>query len=229
MSLILNIDTATETAHVSISKDGIVLQDAINAEQKDHAAFVQPSIKNILQNAGIPIADIDAIAVTAGPGSYTGIRVGMASAKGLCYALGKPLIAINTLECMAMAAILKLSTTLNYEKKLLCPMIDARRMEVFTAIYGYSLNPVLDPCALVLENTTFDKYLDENPIVFFGNGSRKWKDICTHYNADFQDVSINSAAMSSLSFIKYSNKSLDFADIAYTEPFYIKEFYSAKH
>jgi tRNA threonylcarbamoyladenosine biosynthesis protein TsaB len=228
MGLILNIDTATEIAHVSISKDGIVLQDAFNNEQKDHAAFVQPAIKKIMQQAGISLAEIDAVAVVAGPGSYTGLRVGMASAKGICYALNKPLIAIGTLECMTMIAILKSGNDPQKEKKIFCPMIDARRMEVFTALYDHSLNTILNPCTLVLDNTTFDNYLDKFSILFFGNGSGKWKELCTHYHADFQDVSINSSAISLLSFDKFCSKDGGFVDIAYAEPFYIKEFYDPK-
>ncbi|MEI9933869.1 MAG: tRNA (adenosine(37)-N6)-threonylcarbamoyltransferase complex dimerization subunit type 1 TsaB [Ferruginibacter sp.] len=228
MSLLLNIDTALTTAYVSIAKDGVVLQDAINNDQKEHAAFVQPAIKRIMQKAGILLAEIDAVAVTIGPGSYTGLRVGLSSAKGLCYALNKPLIVINTLECMTMAAILQLQETSLIEAKLFCPMIDARRMEVYTAIYDYSLNSLLTPCALLLEPTVYDKYLDKNSIVFFGDGSIKWKNNCTNYNADFQSVNINSTAMSLLSFKKYISQDNCFTDTAYTEPLYIKAFYSGE-
>jgi tRNA threonylcarbamoyladenosine biosynthesis protein TsaB len=223
MSLILNIDTATEIAHVSIARDGVVLKDAINKDAKEHAAFVQPAIKSIMALAGIQLSEIDAIAVMAGPGSYTGLRVGMASAKGLCYALNKPLLAINTLESMAMGVILARDSS---EKKLLCPMIDARRSEVFTAIYDHSLNLLLSPEALILEENSFAAFLDKQPVVFFGNGSEKWKALCKHPNAEFQCVNIDSTSMAFLSFKKYSNKTSLFTDPAYLEPLYIKEFYS---
>jgi len=223
MSLILNIDTATEIAQVSIARDGVVLKDAVNKDSKEHAAFVQPAIKNIMALAGITLAEIDAIAVMAGPGSYTGLRVGMASAKGLCYALNKPLLAINTLESMAMAVVMAADRE---EKKLLCPMIDARRSEVFTAIYDLSLNILLEPQAIILDENSYVGLLNEHPVVFFGNGSDKWKTICKHPNAEFQCVNIDSAAMAFLSFKRFSDKIPKFSDPAYLEPLYIKEFYT---
>jgi tRNA threonylcarbamoyladenosine biosynthesis protein TsaB len=223
MSLILNIDTATEIAQVSIARDGVVLKDAINKDAKEHAAFVQPAIKHIMNMAGIGLSEIDAIAVMAGPGSYTGLRVGMASAKGLCYALNKPLLAINTLESMAMAVVIAGGLD---EKKLLCPMIDARRSEVFTAIYDHSLNILLAPKALILDENSYAVFLDKDPVVFFGNGSDKWKTICKHPNAEFQCVNIDSAPMAFLSYKKFSDKIPQFSDPAYLEPLYIKEFYT---
>ena len=223
MSLILNIDTATETAHVSIAKDGIGLRDQFNMDQYSHASFVQPAIKNILKDAGINISNIDAIAVTAGPGSYTGIRVGMASAKGLCYALNKPLITLSTLECMSKAVALQQKED---NKILFCPMIDARRMEAYTAIYDSSLNIILSPCALIINEDSFYEYLNNYKMVFFGSGSIKWKNICTHPGATFIEAPNNSLAMSQLSFKNYSANMHVFTDVAYAEPFYIKEFYT---
>jgi tRNA threonylcarbamoyladenosine biosynthesis protein TsaB len=223
MSLILNIDTATEIAQVSIAQNGIVLKDAVNKDSKEHAAFVQPAIKDIMASAGIRLSEIDAVAVMAGPGSYTGLRVGMASAKGLCYALNKPLLAINTLESMAMATVMGGDLD---EKQLLCPMIDARRSEVFTAIYDHSLHILLQPEALILDNNSYTAFLDKHRVIFFGNGSDKWKAVCRHPNAEFQCVNINSAAMAGLSFKKYAAGDRHFSDPAYLEPLYIKEFYS---
>ena len=171
MALIVNIDTATETAHVSIAEDGKILHSLINDVQKDHAAFLQPALEQLIKNTGIGFSDIDAVAFTAGPGSYTGLRVGMASAKGLCYALNKPLIAISTLKVMAKAAVEQGDDS----SVLFCPMIDARRMEVFTAIYNNALTEVLPPCALVLDENSYFNYLQKNKIVFFGNGMQKWR------------------------------------------------------
>ncbi len=142
MGLILNIDTATETAQVSFAKDGKVLQSLTNELQKDHASFLQTAIQQLAKKNNLILTDVDGIAVTAGPGSYTGIRVGMASAKGLCYALNKPLIAINTLQVLTVAAQQELN---NASEILFCPMIDARRMEVFTAIYNNTLAEILPP------------------------------------------------------------------------------------
>ena len=220
MSVIINIDTATATARVSVAKNGLVLQEAVNIIQTDHAGFLQVAVKEIINKAGIGWEQVDAIAVTIGPGSYTGLRVGLASAKGLCYALNKPLITIGTLEVLAASAI---KTAEIKPAALLCPMIDARRMEVFTAVFDQSLHTVLSPCALVLDAASFAGLLDMQPIVFFGNGSTKWQNICEHHNAQFIDIDINSAAMNRLSANKYNNRS--FADLAYTEPTYIKEFH----
>ncbi|HMG82718.1 MAG TPA: tRNA (adenosine(37)-N6)-threonylcarbamoyltransferase complex dimerization subunit type 1 TsaB [Ferruginibacter sp.] len=223
MSIIINIDTATEAAHVSVARDGAVLQQAFNDNQMDHTGFLQVAVSDILQKAAISFAQVDAIAVTIGPGSYTGLRVGLASAKGLCYALNKPLITIGTLDVLAKSALISPEKTALLPKTLLCPMIDARRMEVFTAIFDRSLNPVLPPCALILDERSFQEQLKEHPIAFFGNGSPKWQNICSSTNATFLHININPLAMSELSTEKYNKNS--FSDLAYTEPTYIKEFY----
>jgi tRNA threonylcarbamoyladenosine biosynthesis protein TsaB len=221
MSLILNIDSATETAQVSVAKGGEILQSLHNESQKDHAAFLQTAIQELLKTTAVSLRDIDAVAVSAGPGSYTGLRVGMASAKGLCYALNKPLIAVNTLEVLTIAAQLKSKCK---ESILFCPMIDARRMEVFTALYNADLTTILPPIAIVLQEDSFLTYLQKDKIIFFGNGSIKWKAICKNINASFTDSLNISQAMASLScsyFLKAS-----FSNLAYTEPFYLKEFHN---
>jgi tRNA threonylcarbamoyladenosine biosynthesis protein TsaB len=218
MSLILNIDTATETAHISFAKDGQVLQSLNNTLQKDHAAFVQTAIQQLLSTAAFTLKDINAVAVTSGPGSYTGLRVGMASAKGFCYALNKPLILINMLEILATSAQQKN----NHSDLLFCPMIDARRMEVFTAIYDCSLNTKMEPCALILQESSFLNYLKNNKILFSGSGSAKWKAICSHANALFSDIYDLAPAMANLSF-NYLLQ-VRFSNLAYAEPNYLKEF-----
>lgn len=219
MGLILNIDTATETAQVSFAKDGKVLQSLTNELQKDHASFLQTAIQQLAKKNSIALADVDAIAVTAGPGSYTGIRVGMASAKGLCYALNKPLIAINTLQVLTVAAQQELN---NASEILFCPMIDARRMEVFTATYNNTLAEILPPCAIILEEKSFLSQLQNNKILFFGSGAPKWKSLCSHSNASFAAASNITEAMASLSEAYFVQQK--FSDLAYSQPFYIKEF-----
>ena len=219
MALILNIDTATETAQISFAKDGIVLQSLSNDLQKDHAAFLQTAIQQLLKNVGVSLNNIDAIAVAAGPGSYTGLRVGMASAKGLCYALNKPLIVLNTLEILTIAAQQQFK---NPVEILFCPMIDARRMEVFTAVYNNSLNTSLPPCAMILQEDSFLNQLKENRIVFFGTGAAKWKTICKHSNASFTIVLNLPQAMAYLSNTYFLQN--NFANLVYSQPFYIKEF-----
>jgi tRNA threonylcarbamoyladenosine biosynthesis protein TsaB len=219
MSYIINIDTATETAFVSIAKDGVLLNALENTAQKDHGAFVQTAIAALLSEAGIQFNEVDAIAVTAGPGSYTGLRVGMASAKGLSYALNKPLITISTLELWAAAAIRQSSEA---GTQLFCSMIDARRMEVFTAVYNHLLSPVMAPVALVLNDLSYLELLDTYKVAFTGNGVTKWQKICTHPNALYIPVAEIPATMAILSNQAFTNQ--QFADLAYTEPFYLKEF-----
>ena len=220
MSLILNIDTATEMAHVSIAKDGAVLKAYHNDLQKDHASFLQPAIQRLAGETGLALTDVDAIAVTGGPGSYTGLRVGLASAKGLCYALNKPLIMLSTLEVLTASAFL--SDQSSDKPALFCPMIDARRMEVFTAIYDDQLTTQLSPQPMILDETSFSESLKKSTVVFFGNGSDKWKTLCTHPNALFKSVLILPEAMAQLSNIFLERN--QFADIAYSEPMYLKDF-----
>jgi len=220
MSCIINIDTSEATAHVTIAKDGMLLQSLQHAAQKDHAAFVQTAIQQLLKHTALSFTDIDAVAVTAGPGSYTGLRVGMASAKGLCYALNKSLITLNTLEVLTKAVLLQQFGSI--EEMLFCPMMDARRMEVFTAIYNQSLTAILNPAALVLNEDSYAAYLNRGNIVFFGSGAAKWQSLCKNTNASFTTISNFTEAMAALSFIKWQQKS--FADLAYATPFYIKEF-----
>ena len=220
MSIILNIDTTAERAHVSFAKDGSILDCIYNEAQKEHASFLQSSIRKLTVSTGIKLSDIDAVAVTAGPGSYTGLRVGMASAKGLCYALKTPLITMSTLEVLTLSAI-HLFPDID-ESVLLCPMIDARRMEIFTAIYKKDLTIYLAPSALILDEFSFTKDLLENKILFFGSGSEKWNPVCKHANALFENVPILPKVMSKYSAKLYFQR--DFTDLAYSQPFYLKEF-----
>jgi tRNA threonylcarbamoyladenosine biosynthesis protein TsaB len=219
MSYIINIDTATETAHVSIAQDGKLLQALQNESQKDHGAFVQTAIQQLLKAVALSFADIDAIAVTAGPGSYTGLRVGLASAKGLSYALNKPLLTLNTLEVLTTAAK-KLPDS--QQDILYCPMIDARRMEVFTALYTGTLTAVLPPCAMILNEASFLNTLEKEKIIFFGSGAGKWQQVCKHPNASFTTYLALPEAMADLAYQYFLHHR--FADLAYSEPFYLKEF-----
>jgi tRNA threonylcarbamoyladenosine biosynthesis protein TsaB len=225
MSLILNIDTATEKAGIALTQDGRVFGTAVNDQQKDHAAWIQVAIRDLLESTGYKMKDLKAVAVTAGPGSYTGLRVGMASAKGICYALQIPLITGNTLRVMAYAAIEQLKS-LAVEKKLwLCPMIDARRMEVFAAVYDDGLQVIMPPAALVLEDVSFKEQLNNHRIVFFGNGSDKWKPVCSHPNAMFREWELLLApSLGKLATERFSAEK--FADLAYEIPVYLKEFYT---
>lgn len=217
MAIILNIDTAIETASVCLAKDGECLQFSQNTNQKEHSGWLHIAIQKACTDAGIHLKNIDAVSVTIGPGSYTGLRVGLSAAKGLCFALNIPLISINTL--LLMAAAVKTD-----QDVLRCPLIDARRMEVFTAVYDAALTEVMTPCALVLDSTSFDFLLKKNKIIFFGNGSEKLKKIVTNTSAQFVELSTTAADMAILAEKKFAKA--EFSDLAYIEPVYLKEFFS---
>ena len=171
MKYLLNIHTATETAIVNVCDERKVLTTLINKEQRQHAAFLHSAIRQILLDNNIKTTELKAIGVTGGPGSYTGIRVGMATAKGLCYALKIPLLLFNTLEVMALSAVEHIGD----KRALYCPMIDARRQEVFTGVYDYELNEVSPPYSTILNENSFITILQKSPIYFFGSGSEKFK------------------------------------------------------
>ena len=217
MSCILCIDTSVQTSSICLLHKDSVIAIKENKDQKESAAWLQVAIKDLVTEQGISLQQLNAVAVSAGPGSYTGLRVSMASAKGLCYALHIPLILLNTLQVMVYSALIE-------NTDLYCPMIDARRMEVFTAIYDKNRAEVIKPHPLILDPTSFSDLLATNSISFFGNGSLKFEAIQKHPNARFLDVSSNAGTMAKLALEKYRNK--DFADLAYSEPFYIKEFQS---
>jgi len=218
MSFILNIDTAVDIASVCLTKDGGVIQTSINKNQKDdHSAWLHTAINEILIGVGLSMKDIHAIAITIGPGSYTGLRTGLATAKGICYAMNIPLIAINTLEMMAFAVK-------NEAVDLICPAIDARRMEVFTAVYDINLNQIIAPLALVLNEDSFSEILSSHKMLFCGNANTKLQEVISNSNALYSNTMGNASTLASLSYQRLRKK--EFADTAYIEPFYIKEFYT---
>jgi tRNA threonylcarbamoyladenosine biosynthesis protein TsaB len=217
MAIILNIDTAVETASICLARDAQPLQVAVNGKMSDHATWLHPTLQQVISNAGLTAGNIQAIAISIGPGSYTGLRVGLAAAKGLCFALQVPLIAVNTLKMMAYA-------TRNESSDLYCPLIDARRMEVFTAVYDKSLTEIVEPKAMIIDSNSFDSILSSNKVLFTGNGMEKLKKVLNHPNALFNNQVASASDMVSLSERYFEEKK--FADVAYVEPFYIKEFYS---
>ena len=217
MALILNIDTAVDAASVCLAKDGRILFLEKNDRQKDHAAWLHLAIKEIFEKNNLELKTVDAIGVTGGPGSYTGLRIGMATAKGICYALNKPLITLNTLQVMAAAAG-------NAKAELLCPMIDARRMEVFAAIYSKDLQIIKEPAAIEINEESFEEELTTSSICFLGNGSVKFQAVKKNKNAIFSSIIADASSMISLSEEKFKQK--EFADLAYAEPLYLKEFHT---
>ena len=235
MALILNIDTATEYASIALSKEDVVLDISKNEDIKDHASWVHSAIHQMMSSCGYELSQLQAIAVTAGPGSYTGLRVGMATAKGLCFVLNIPLITENTLKVMARSAMeskgitrLKVSNTqpearIQHTGLLLVPMIDARRMEVYTAIYNPGLEEVMPPLALILDATSFDD-VQGGPIICFGSGSAKFRTIAPKDRFEFIELQNEAASLAHLAYEKFQKG--EFADLAYAEPLYLKEFFS---
>lgn len=225
MALLLHIDTATEQASVCLSRDETILGLISSSEQKNHAGFVQPAIQELMQSSGSSLPELDAVSVTAGPGSYTGLRVGMATAKGICYALQKPLILVNTLEVMARAMLTELEAGVTPAPDTwLCPMIDARRMEVFTAWYDLSLTEIQPPQALILKAGCFEEMLANRPVFFGGSGHTKLKALLNSPNASFSHTQHTAADLAVLALKYYRIER--FANLAYSEPQYVKEFFN---
>ena len=227
MALILNIDTALDTAYISLAENEQGTVYAINETTKDHAAWIQPAIYQLIKESGWRIADLTAIGVSIGPGSYTGLRIGLSTAKGLCFALKIPLITINTLEIMAFSAINEIAAhdpDLLTRNIFICPMIDARRMEVFTAVYNSSLVEIYEPHSLILNALAFDELLERQKILFLGNGSIKFRQVCQNANAIFKKMALNPFALSELTYKNFIGN--NFATLAYAQPLYLKEFFT---
>ena len=226
MAIILNIDTALDSACISLSENEKGLDYAINGTAKDHAAWIQPAIYKLTKESGIKMSDLSAIGVCIGPGSYTGLRIGLSTAKGLCFALKIPLIAINTLETIASSAMNDIQIeNLDFTSDLLiCPMIDARRMEVFTAVYNSSMEEIYEPHSRILDALSFDALLRRQKMLFLGNGSLKFQQVCQNANAIFKKLALNPFALSGLTYKNFIGN--NFATLAYAEPLYLKEFFT---
>lgn len=219
MVTILQIETATPVCSAALSVNGETIALKELAAQNIHAGSLTLFIQEVMEQASIHYADLDAIAVSKGPGSYTGLRIGVSTAKGICFAQDKPLIAIDTLQMMANGFLYQQP----HYNGLICPMIDARRMEVFTAIYDINLNPVLAVEAKIIDEQSYVEELLAHEITFIGDGAMKCSDSILSSNAHFSDLNFNSASnMSKLTFDAF-NKG-EFQDVAYFEPYYLKDF-----
>lgn len=223
MSFILNIETSTEICSVAIGREGKIVDFLESREEKDHARVLTLLIDNILKKNHVGIEDIVAVAVSEGPGSYTGLRIGVSTAKGLAYGLKIPLLAVSSLKAMAKG-ILDLKDTEGYpENTWLCPMIEARRMEVYLVFFNLHGEQMTDIRAEVIGEYSFNDLFVERNILFFGTGSAKCKKVLTEKNALFLDnVYPRADYMVSLSDNLFRQQ--NFVDIAYFEPFYLKEF-----
>jgi len=216
LALILNIETTTTNCSVSISKKGetLVVREDYNTKYS-HAESLHVFINKVVESADLKFVEIDAVAVSKGPGSYTGLRIGVSAAKGLCYALDKPLISTPTLE--------SLSYQVNVKDGFIVPMLDARRMEIYSAIYGANHDQIRETQAQILDENSFVDYLNKSKVYFIGSGVEKAKTIIHHENAVFIENKLPSAnEMGKLTYQKYLNN--DFENVAYFEPFYLKDF-----
>jgi len=223
MPLILYIDTSLDFASVFIAKNEIILAIECNENPKVHSAFIHLAIETVLKSTSITLSQIDAVAIINGPGSYTGTRVGLATAKGVCFALDKPLIVLNSLEAIALKAVLYLrSNCVESSNTLFCPMIDARRMEVFTALYNNELFPILTPQALIINEHTFSNELEQSKIYFCGNGNFKVRSVINHLNASFMEDLNSGYHQSMIILAKKSFSCNNFEDLNYITPFYLK-------
>lgn len=203
-------------------KDGLVIAVHHYNLEKSHSSVLHVTIDQMIKNVGVNKTDIDAVAVAEGPGSYTGLRIGASSAKGLAFALEIPLIAINTLEAMAYKVFRYSTNPIMY-----CPMIDARRMEVFTMLLDEQFKVVKATVPVILEEYAFEDVLESKKVVFFGDGSDKTKNVILHKNASFiNDVVPSAEEVALLALSKYESK--QFENIVSFEPFYLKEFRLAK-
>jgi tRNA threonylcarbamoyladenosine biosynthesis protein TsaB len=219
MATILQLETATQVCSAAISINGETVALKEQMASNIHAGSLTLFIKDVMDTAGLRFSDLDAVAVSKGPGSYTGLRIGVSTAKGLCFALDLPLIGIDTLQMMSAGF---LATQENY-KGLICAMIDARRMEVFTALFDTQLNCIGATEAKIIDEHSFADELNANNITFLGDGALKCAAVIQHANASFSEQNFNSAAnMSELAFKAYKDK--EFEDVAYFEPFYLKDF-----
>jgi len=223
MANILCIETATTACSVALIQDGKVLSKKETTEKNAHSAKLTLFIDETLKENKLTFSDIDAVAISKGPGSYTGLRIGVSTAKGLCFALDIPLIAINTLQSLAWGMAKKQTDDKSAQETLFCPMIDARRMEVYAAVYNSNLEEVRETRADIIEANSFGDYLDKSRVIFFGDGADKCKGTIIHPNAVFIDDIFPSATnMAIPAFQKFGQK--QFEDVAYFEPFYLKDF-----
>ena len=221
MSCILNIETSTNVCSVAVSQDGSCIFNKEDHEGPNHAVILGVFVQEALSFIDSHAIPLDAVAVSCGPGSYTGLRIGLSMAKGICYGRDVKLIAIPTLELMCVPLLL--DEKINEENALLCPMIDARRMEVYSQFFDRALNEVRSISADIVESNTYADILAQQPVYFFGNGAEKCHEVLTHHNAHIIEGIVPLAKnMYPLAEKRMANE--QFEDVAYFVPFYLKDF-----
>lgn len=228
MNILLAIETSTHICSVALWHNGELLAIKESDEKNVHSRLLSSMIIQLLAENNIPKENIAAVAVSMGPGSYTGLRIGVSIAKGLCYGWSKPLIAVDTIKAQAAQYILTVNNhKTDSENILLCPMFDARRMEVYTALYDIALNEISPPEAMVVDSKSFNELLVHHKIFFFGNGAAKCKELITSSNAVFVD-DVNPSSLGVAFLAEKLFQENKFVDVAYFEPFYMKEFIAGK-
>ena len=223
MATILNIETSTDVCSVALTQDGQVLEHHEDYEGHNHAVVLSRFVESCMTYARTREIPIDAVAVSIGPGSYTGLRIGLSEAKGLCFGLSVPLIGINTLQLLVVSTMF--ANFFDDENLLYVPMLDARRKEVYTAVYTPALKPALEPRPLILDADSFGDFRDGNhTLVMMGNGSDKAKDILTQGN-DLRFIpGVKPVAVDMMALAEKHFRERDFLDVAYSTPLYLKEF-----
>ncbi|MFC2101214.1 tRNA (adenosine(37)-N6)-threonylcarbamoyltransferase complex dimerization subunit type 1 TsaB [Bacteroidota bacterium] len=228
MPFILSLETATSVCSVALAENDNLLSIRETHIKNSHSELITVFIDEVLKDSEIDVKSLDAVAVSKGPGSYTGLRIGVSTAKGLCYALDIPLLAINTLKSMAWGAAVALTEYPDKDQILLIPMIDARRMEVYSAIYDMQNNEIRETKAEIINDSSFDNYLGKYEIILFGNGASKCKEL---FNSKSNLNILDEFHPSSKYMIHSANNSFklkQFEDVAYFEPFYLKDFIAGK-
>lgn len=218
--LLLHIETSTTVCSVALSENGQCIFSKSNDEGMNHAALLSVFIAEALDSLKPSGKKLDAVAVSSGPGSYTGLRIGVSTVKGLCYGYEIPMIAVSTLEVMTVAAFKSVEMA---EDALFCPMIDARRMEVYAAFYNKDLKIMREVSADIIDETSYQDFLQKQPVYIFGNGADKCKEALSHPNAHFLD-NITPLAENMIALAEKAFAEQQFVDVAYYEPFYLKEF-----
>jgi tRNA threonylcarbamoyladenosine biosynthesis protein TsaB len=223
---ILYIETATDVCSVALSKGAEIIGLKEEAGGNNHAKHLLPFVDEVLKQAGIVMKEINGVAVSIGPGSYTGLRIGVSTAKGIAYTAGIPVMAVSTLESIAQGAKMLWSGT-STETMQIIPMIDARRMEVFTTRYDFDMRSLEEISSKIVDENTFAELLSKEKVLFCGNGMPKCKEILSAFpNAKFMDAPISAKNMLPAALRKWQKQ--EFEDVAYFEPFYLKEYVAAK-
>ena len=224
--ILLHIETATDVCSVALSRGTEIIGLKEEAGGNNHAKNLLPFVDEVLKQSGVRMSEINGVAVSIGPGSYTGLRIGVSTAKGIAYTAGIPVMAISTLESIAQGAKQLWSET-STESVQIVPMIDARRMEVFTTRFDYDMQPLEEVSSKIVDENTFAELLSEQKVLFCGNGMPKCRELLSVFpNACFVDAHISAKNMLPAALKKWQNS--DFEDVAYFEPFYLKEYVAAK-